>query len=104
MVQIDIDIPQNCAMCPLLVTAGFDAYCPQCGARMEGVPGMTNREWIYTKDNHDFAKEIFKPGNLCAGCPVRRHCTGMLDCGMECEKGLEKWLGKEFKEERKDGR
>lgn len=43
MVQIDIDIPQNCAMCPLLVTAGFDAYCKINGVTVEPETLATGR-------------------------------------------------------------
>ena len=27
MVQIDIPMPRCCAVCPLMVSVGFDAYC-----------------------------------------------------------------------------
>ena len=27
MIQIDIPMPRCCAVCPLMVSVGFDAYC-----------------------------------------------------------------------------
>lgn len=61
---------------------------------------MTNREWIETLDNHDFAESIFlaTPQELCTTCPSR-YGKGAMHCNGECEKGIEVWLGKEHKNE-----
>ena len=61
---------------------------------------MTNREWLETLNNHEFSEKVFKPNAICNGCPSRRKSSSIIvNCGLECEKGMERWLRKEHKDD-----